>query len=618
MFENVSKESSTTIDVETIEHYRKFPMNLADVSSGELALLPYIDERIAENIIDFVESHTNTNNDQICDSLGLSGDIEILLDACTYIGAPANKGAIKAYYRARSQADLNEKRGFTEGKYLGDNYNFYQKLEAKSGNYSLGILTDRDAGELPFIDFYSGYVGFRDRSLTIIAGDFVMEKGMGNVLWRAFGSRKGVETVAPVVESGKGIIPYSSSMDVNFFRGTAASFQFDLNARKLTIGGWVSSVDRSATIDSTGTATSVYVAGYYRTDTEIEKKDKLNEKSVGGFAEFNTGNFLIGATAFILNYSNPIESKSSSAFNGSDGVISSIYSYFNSDNYSAGTELSLDGDQNIAYKVGVERNSKKLDLGLNFRYFSQDFRSPFGGSFSEFSYPSNEAGIYFGAVYKPLRVFKASFYSDFYSSLGKTYTIPQKVKGSDIFIQFDYSFGKSKLLSLRLRSENKTDAFTNELNKKIIYDKIRSSIRCDVNFPIGSRVNARIRGELAFIDNNNVKSAENGALSFFEMNYTPLDFIDLGFRTAIYKTDSYDSAIWTFEYAAPGLMTSPALYGAGARNYFYARIHPSDFLRIVIRYTDQTENSVKIIGSSWDEIVGNSRQNFLINLEINF
>lgn len=589
------------------------------VKPEDLASLPGVSLLNAYHIIEFYKQYPNSTTAELCDSLNLSPETELILDACTFSRRMPYKSE-SVSYRARNFNNISPVRGFEENIYKGNSTDFYQRLLVSSKYVDAGFLTSKDAGETDWTDFYSGFVQFHINNFKLIAGDFLPNYGMGSILWQSFGSRKGSEVIAPVLQIGAGIQPYKSSLDNQYFRGGA--FQGDIFLTEnayITISAFASKTSRNANVDSSsGEVTSIYNVGYFRTDTEIKKKNKVDETAFGSNLEFVFSGFVIGSTMLYLDYSKNINSESATAFLGKSGNLNSLYSYFKIKNFIAGGEISTDAKSNIAIKAGLQKDFKKLDFALYYRYFSSGFRSPYGYGFGEFSNPSNEEGIYTAIDWKYNRRFDLSLYSDFYHSLSRTYQVPAQVKGVDIFIEGNYKINNKNDLLIRLRSENRTDKITDLNNNGTIIQKYRNSIRIDLSTDHSKQFQTRFRLEYCLIYYEDIIPQESGLAAFSEADYLPSDYLKFGARATLFQTDSYNSSIWQYEYAMPGFMSTTALYGAGSRFYIYCRLMPINEIALIARYAITSKNQTKTLSTGYNEILDNSNSVISVQLDVGF
>jgi len=620
IFEALSKESNLSVDVESIEYFKQNPINLACATPKDILQLPTFTYHDAQRICNYIANHRILSIGMISDSLNLNTNQELILGACTYFHFDKTIDTNKAnlFYRVRNQMYLSDIYGIEEKKFQGNSLNLYQRLTYDNNTVSAGITTDKDCGERSVADFYSAYASYKKSDYMVVAGDYYLGLGLGNLFWQPMGSRKGGDVISPALDFGTGIKPYRSTIDNNYFRGLAGEYKLKLNNNysiKTTL--WLSSINRSSTIDSANNlVTSIYTAGYFRTATEIKKKNNLNEKSYGADVQLVSNSFIIGFTAVNLNYALDIESSSSSTFVGKYGTLFSTYALYNTSNNTMAVEVSKDARNNLAFKSSLQGFSKDFDYAFHFRYFSEFYRSPYGTNFGEFSYPANETGLYTALNWKISQIFNEKIYFDLYKSNGPTYYVPGVVRGIDTYSESEIKLNYYDKLIIRLRGELKTDAvrIPNSVNYKFFTGKDFSA-RVDWIKEFNSDFNVRLRLEGCKLYYEGVKPNEIGWGSFFEFNWSLISFFKISPRIACFSTDSYNSAVWFFEYALPGLMSTQALYGKGIRGVLNFKLIPVKNLNLNFCYSITYKPKEESLGSGYLKILDNKDQRLFLQLD---
>jgi hypothetical protein len=592
-------------------------------------------------------------------------------------------------YRARTFTYLHLPRGLTNGAFQGDRWSVYQRLSYRYAPFEASFTTQKDVGERSLFDFMTGFAAItlplqtssnpvqeatntpRHLSyLKIIAGDFLVQSGMGSILWRAFGARKGADVVAPAAQYGNGIEPYRSVLEQQFFRGIAAEGLIALSATSsLKAFSWVSSSARSATIDTTAnTATSLDADGYFRTQSEIARRNTLLERSAGlgvelrwhlqrhtpevqTTAQTNTQtnearikptsslpssrlqaeiepSFSLGTTVFALDYDRPITSRAVSSFFGKSGVLSQLYGSISTGSSFLAGELNRDANGHWGGRLGLQTQVAGMDLAAAFRTFDAAFRSPFGYNFGENSRPVNERGLYFGVAIKPHTSLRIASYLDVYSTLEPTSTVPEPVRGIDLFSEARWEASRHSTLLLRASIEQKTDAVTlrdGRVSTRIAFARTRATLRTEWFFTPpstaarwldGIRFRARLEG--VRVDFSSVKPEEFGWLGFAELGWKPAQTLQILARCTAYSTASFDSALWQFEPHVAGVLANTAVFGSGLRYLAVCSWQPSDWLFVWLRGEATIRYGAQSMGSGQLEIPGNTDTRITAQVECRF
>lgn len=603
--------------IEIIDYYQRNKINLRDCNPEELAQLPLISIIDAFNIINLVNSKDNLNYDDIAEQLYLDNATIIILKHCTKLEDFKSKKT-NIIYRSRYQNKLENNYGIENNKFLGDNLDLYQRLLIEGDKYSLGLLIDKDYGEREIYDFSSFYFNYNTKTINLIVGDFVPKYGMGGVFWNIFGNRKGSYVINSAFRFSTSSIPNRSSIENQSFRGIALDYKtpafFDFALKSSFI---LSKNYRSATINNdSNIVTSIYNNGLYRTENEISKKNNLEETAIGIDFQLSKNQIIIGGNFLYLDYSKEIISLSSNAFFGKQGIINSYYLCYFPKNMIIGSELTYDALNNYMFKFAFQKNYNNIDIALNYRYIQPNFRSPYGYAFGEFSSPSNEQGIYTAIFYKLNKQLDFSIYNDIYSTIERTYFVPAIVKGIDLFLETNYKIDKDNLLILRIRYENKTETLEKTNQERFIGQQYKTSFRAELQSYFTKNIYCRLRSELSLLNDEKEIKQEKGLLLFFETKYNLLKNLVLGGRFSLFSTDSYETAIWQFEYISNGYVKNIALDGNGSRVYVFLNYNITKNIELTIRYSELSKNFINTIGSGYEKVNGNKQSNLLLQLDL--
>ncbi len=615
IFEDYEDNENENQIIEIIDYYRRRKIDLLDCKLNQLAALPLISTIESYNYLNLQRKYPQLKRTDIADSLDMSEMQKYILMECTKIGKE-EKGKVYVNFRSRLIYNIEKERGFTDSIYTGDESDIYNRLLIDFSNFTIGGLSKKNRGEEFGNAFSSGFLQYQNFDFNLIVGDFIPNFGAGGIMWQSYGARKGLDVIRPTVNIGNGIYSYKSSMDIGFFRGIAAEKQIAVAKNDIIkLSFFFSDAARSATIDSNGYASSIYTSGYFRTENEISKRNKLNEKAIGGNIEYYNDRFRFGANMLSLNYDRTITSNSGAAFSGKNGFLHSYYFNLNLINFAFMSELSIDAMQNLIIKSGIQTKFRNIDIALYYRNIGENFRSPFGYAFGEFSNPENEEGFYTGISFNIIRELRFNFYADIYNTKKRTFYVPARVTGLDLFGEINYRINSRNLLTLRVRNESKTDNINISTSKSLIGQATKSSARIEIESNIAKYFKLRVRTEANNIDYDGIIQNESGLLFFADIKWNPRSFFDIGARFTQFSTDSYASAIWQFEYLANGYMRNIALDGQGNRFYIYGNFELIKNINITLRYSVSTYNNVSSIGTSYSEIEGNNQSQVFLQLD---
>jgi hypothetical protein len=672
LLEFLAQQSSINPSLDALEYLGEHPVPLSNVSAKTLQTIPGISSETALAIVSFVRRYRQQTRrvpsvEMLRDSLYLSDAQAFILAFCTVAGEKTKQSSglqpslLSLWYRARARFWAIPQRGTTSEataaqRFQGSALDLYQRLslrfDANAGTlYEVNCTAAKDAGERSVIDFLSGYARAefgRDSptQTSIIAGDYLVQSGMGTGLWQIFGPKKSADVIAPVTQTATALTPYRSSTEQQFFRGLAASSRFVFDSasggvsslRSLQVMAWASSQARAATIDTVqNTATSLDLDGLFRTRTEISKRNRLLEQVVGASieAQFQHNNqqpaLTLGASAFWLQYDKPITSRSVQVFPQQRGLITTLHGTLTQESFGMTAEIMRDGAGNIGGRIGAEtRIEAAWELAAMARAFGTEFRSPFGINFGENPKPSNEVGLYVGAVWKAVKGVRVNSYLDFYTTLSSTSTVPAPVRGVDIFTEGIWQTLPDLQLTARLRHETKTDAMTitttlgrSRTQRRVVFGRSKSSVRLHGAYSVSNTLTLQARAEAVLIGFQEVAPAETGVLAFVGCTYSPVPQLDVTARFVGFSTDSFDSALWQYESTIAGTLSNPPLYGKGIRAYCLVSLQPLDNalrekLHLALRASLTRRFDVSTLSSGATQINGNMDAQVVMQVEVQF
>ncbi|MBI5325548.1 MAG: hypothetical protein HZB41_09825, partial [Ignavibacteriae bacterium] len=584
ILEKISAETGTSPLIDEIEKYIEKPLSLKSATVEELVQIPGFSTSMAQMILE-ITYYEDVTYDEIDERLNLTDEQIFMLKLCTSLEEPSKIAKRRSVYiRLRNQNQFETQSGFETDSFKGSSINMYAKASLYYKNVSAGFLFDKDPGEQFITNFSTGFISGKLLNTNYIMGDFYIENGMGSILWKSYGMRKGGDVVSPVMQIGSGIKPYRSSVDYNFFRGIAlqSNWEFSKNANLSTVF-WLSFSPRAANIDSSGNyATSIYSKGYYRTENEIQKKNKLIEKSIGGNLELQLAKIKFGISSYLLDYSKEITSTAKNTFRGKSGFLTSAYSFLFFDNSSYSAEISRDANGYMSGKASAQYKFQNIEFAFHYRYFSTGFRSPYGYNLGESDAPANETGLYSGILMKITKKINLSLFADLYKNISSTENLPIPKKGIECFSEFEYAPTSSTKIRMRVRNEYSKDNFKSDTSTYTSYTKNISRARLDYIQSILKKFRAYLRGEIVYTSFGGIKPNEKGFLAFADLSWQPVSALSFGGRATLFTTDSYDSAIWEFAPIAPGYCLTYPMYGKGMKFFLYGSYTPFDAVTLCL------------------------------------
>ena len=384
LMENTSDDGtgkSATLD--ELEFYRLNPVDINTASFQDLCGVPFLPPPIAMKIIFLRDSLKNL----VPADLHLTGiDEPTLALVSPFITFSSRKSETHASthsdsvtsmsFRSRGSMDIHPQKPFLDGEYLGSPVAQYDRLIVNTPRWSGGILFDKDAGEPWDAGFVSGYVGFENDGIVkkFVAGDYTINDGEGLMLSSPRSSSKGGSVLYQIKATGRTIVPHLATDEYHYFQGAATTIEFYPAA--VTI--FLSRKAVAATVDSSGSVTSFYTSGLFRSQTEIEKRNAANETTVGGIADFHIGSTnRVGLSALKAEYDRPLAIYSPFTLDGKGISAIGANADFVFDSFTLFGELaenSLNSQSSVAGFIC--KVSKRLSLSSQLRSYSRTYANP--------------------------------------------------------------------------------------------------------------------------------------------------------------------------------------------------------------------------------------------------
>ncbi len=594
---NMDQQSAQTI----IEHRNKFGYFF---SPTELFAIRELNKQLIESILPFVK--TSGTNDQ------LEKNEEVISSSDSFL----NKS--KLIIRNRITNDIQNRDGFTSGKYEGSKIKSYNKfLYNYDKNYQAGFLVEKDPGEVSYTDFTSFHLQVKDIGFlkSFIAGDYILEYGQGLALWSPFGFSKGADAVFPVKKKARYLRPYTSAAEYRFFRGAASRLSFD----DFSFTAFYSNNTFDAAIDSiTGEITSVGQSGFHRFESELNKKGSAKSKLIGGVLDYRfLGRMNVGVIYYNATFDNRFESMTLYDFSGNNFNYVSTYYELNFSKINFFGEASYDGTS-VASINGIQFSANRdLIFTTSLRNYPRNYKNLYGFGFSEKSGKiNNEVGIYSGLKWKiPFGVL--NLYYDIFKFPYRTSENSLSSEGNELLIDFVSIPLPSFEVRLRYKYEDKEVTELINIDEEIVR-RLKQIARTDLIYNISKdlRLKTRIEYNHFFIKDANLK--ENGLLVYQDLRYVPQKNINLYGRIIFFQTDSFNSAVYEYENDLLGVMPNLAMYGKGIRWYVIVKYKPLQFLTLSSKYSETYKPDETSLSSGDNEIIGNVDNRISFQIDMSF
>jgi len=532
-------------------------------------------------------------------------------------------------YLSRLQQTLQPMEGYLRtdsSGYLGSPLKYYQRLGYRSDHISVNITQEKDAGELlkgpTKFDYNSGHIAFSNigELKSLVIGDYSLSFGQGLALRSGGLFGKGRNITGAPNRKARGIKPYRSSSESNYFRGLAATFGHALQATL-----FASKRKLSATMVNNDTTHYPSATGYHRTFTELGKRNDIEQRVVGGHlsAKFRSG--IVGVTAYHLNFSKYI-AHSSAVYDQYDfegqraSAVSMDYRFINGPAILFGEGVrSLNGGMGFVNGAELEAGDRMKGV-LVYRNYQKNLHSLLGNGFGEQSgEPQNEEGIYTGLKHQLNQNIEIGAYFDQFRFMAPRYGDHFPGEGHDWLFYTAVDFSKKWKGYFMFRGERKSEEYKKELANGRLHilkgQMFKNGVRLHMEYQLSPKARLRTRGELIWTRHPD-QSTEVGYLLYQDLRIRPLSNLRIDARMCVFDTESYDSRVYEFENDLLYVMSSTMLYQQGQRMYVLLDYEPTHFMEIWLKYGVTFYENQQTIGSGLNRIVGNKKRQ--VGFEVRF
>ena len=626
LIQDLLEESSIDLEddylYDLLENLEDNPVNLNTADINTLLTIPFLDLNSAQNILDYKKQYGKFfSTKELFAVKGLDNSIARALQLFTVVSEVEEKpfidlSGLSVEVRSRFVKDLQDRKGYMDGSYLGNDYKSYQRAKLKFGNFNFSGLIEKDPGETNYNDFSSFSLSFNDYEFIkkITVGNYLIEFGQGLIYWGPYSFGKGSEAVRTISRSAHHLRDYTSTDENQFYHGAASNLQFG----EFDFTAFYSNHNIDANVDSEiGEITSLPLSGYHRTQSELDKKNLASETSLGGILSANLSNELsIGVAYQNIKYDRPIAASglfkpSGDAFNFFSIGYSFIHNNIRISGEAAYNEISVASINNLEWTL-----SDRLSFITSIRSYPRNFYTIKGTGFGEGSNTSNEVGIYTGIRWRS-DYGVVNFYYDQFKFPYESFNSAYPSSGDEFLLDYQYRPLPKSLLNIKVKRENKEVSKTID-DKDVLVDQIRTNLRVSYDYYVLKNLRFRSRIEYIFFDQSGTNLNETGYLLLQDFRYELLKSLRFYGRIVIFDTDSYNSRVYQFENDLRGVLTNPALFGKGTRWYLIVEFNLIDNLRLSAKYSELYKPNEQILSSGDNEINGNLDNRISVQLDLKF
>jgi len=635
ILENATQDAEDSELIDLLTRLEENPLDLNTATNEELQQIPGLDPITILNILERRERDPFRSIDDLFEIDGITPDIFgtvrkfVTVGSTTGFQSPFGIGSLRL--RSRVQEDLQKRRGFQDGSFTGSSFKIYNRLVARSIPIDLfegtpgtiveiGALAEKDAGERRIGDHVAGYVDVRRLGPIerLIVGDYVFEAASGLTFWRSLSFGKGSDVLQPFRKRGGGIKPFLSTEENLYFRGAAATVGF--GPASLSIA--YSQKPLHATVTPNGEISSLYTAGYFRTESELLRRNTTSERMMGARLVYAiTKGIAVGTTGYRARFEHPLALSGTFAPSGRDVGATSVDLIYAEKRVSAFAEVARDDDGTVAGIAGILfRPVRGFNVVVIGRDYPFDFNSFHGNGFGESDGTRNERGVYAGLKFRATSWLMLSAYYDHFRFPWRTTLIRLPSGGHDLLTLAEVTFTRKLALHAQYKAKVKsvTESGLDEVQRSVrqVGDREQQNYRMTLMFVPSITFRWRTRFELVNVRYGISGKYEKGYLIYQDIRIIPIRRLLIDSRVCVFETDSYDSRVYEFETDVGGTFSNPALYGRGVRWYVTGRYEVMKSLDVWFRYAATIREGAKSMSSGSSEIQGDIDNRFTLQLEV--
>jgi len=582
LIENLVPEPLTNYEefntIEYLEELQRDPINLNTADMTILQKIPELDLNYAQLIIQYRDKYGHFFSiNELFTIKGLPkyiiNNIKPFITISDHIKhevytKPTHTSILnfaRINLRSRFSFDLKDKDDLSYKNYPGSMLKLYNKLTLLNEQGEAEILTEKDPGERSYYDFISFHLLLKNIGPLekAVFGDYTFEFGQGLVLWGPFGFSKTTDAIFPIKRRENIIHPYNSTDENRFLRGIATSIKYD----ELQFSFFYSNHKLDASTDSiSGGISSLITSGYHRTSSELSHHNSLNETVWGCTGNYSYNDLLhLGILYYTIKFNKPL--KGSVLYT----PVGDRFNYFSTSyEYFFIPTIIFSGETAYDFKSIASLNTIQISFNKNFlfvssiRNYPRDFNSILGNSLAEQrSKVQNETGFYNG--FKLLTNFGTiNFYYDQFKFPFGGYRFPISNAGEEFLFSYTNTFKEDINIKINYKYEDK-DYLLNQDDQKSIVRRGRNDFRLILswNFSKAVRLKSIVEYNVIRIKEDNM--TEKGVLINNSIFINLINNLILTGGISFFKTDSFFSSVYEYDYNIGGLVRGEVLYGDGAK-----------------------------------------------------
>jgi len=540
----------------------------------------------------------------------------------------------------RYTRDLDLGRGYREDRFLGPPGRLTTRLRLDhERRVQLALTLDKDPGEplrwAPTTDTYgfdhvAGSLSLQDLGpvKTLVLGDFTAQFGQGVALWQGLRFGKGRDPVSPVLQDGRGVLPYRSASEANYFRGAGATVGLPWN---LSVTAFASLRHRDASLDSSLVDRSgrsgpipvrtISAGGVHRTPSELARKGTFGERIVGGALEYRESALHLGAAGYRSRFDRSLRPGDAPyrRFQVAGRQTSMLTAYATAylDDYTVFGEVARAPNGAYGGLLGAAYDAGDFaDVILLGRWYPPDLQNFHGNAFGGGSRTQNERGIYTGLRLQVAKRWSVAAYFDQFRAPWLRFNVPRPTSGWEArtVLNYDPRPWLSTYLQLRAQGEDEATEHRGPGDRTLegVQKEHRYSARWHTEYTFSDALTVRTRIEVS--QQTTPSTTAEGFFLSQGLQWTPHPSVQLDAQIAFFDTDGFAARIYAYEQDLLYSFSVPVFFDRGRRTYVMARYEPVPSLTLEAKYGITRYDNRSTIGSGLNQVQGSRRREIRVQV----
>ncbi len=632
--EGVAEDFTDDIIEELSERITE-PLNLNTVTRPQLEQFPFLNDLQIENLLAYLYIHGEMQT--VYELQLVSGMDRKTLDyLLPFICVrPVENRRVSPRFKeilsyskhevlTRLDIPLYKKKGY-EKTYLGSPLYHSLRYGFRYRDYLYaGVTAEKDAGE-PFgalynrsgYDYYSFYFLLKNvgRIRSLAVGNYRLSFGQGLVVNNGFSLGK-TSASDFFQHRSTGIGKHSSTDEYNYFRGIAAAVSL---SKPLTLSAFYSHRSLDGTV-SDGAITSIYKTGLHRSRTEADKKHTFSLQMAGGNLTYQKDQLKLGLTGMYYFFSQPYEPelRKYARYNlqGRTHYNMGIDYQYRLHKFLWQGEAAIGRHGQAFLNRLLYTPSQIYKFMLVHRYYAHDYWALFASSFTE-SAVQNENGWYLAGEVSPLPYWTFFGSIDLFSFPWWKYRISKPSQGVEGVFKATFSPRKQCNMYVSYQYQQKERDVTGT-GGEVILPTYHHRLRYRLNYVPQETIALRTT-----LDGTSFHSQGKEVGYGYQLTQSAswlLPWIPLvtTLQGSYFHTDDYDSRVYISEKGLIYTFYTPSFQGEGMRFSFHARLDLDDRWMILGKYAQTIYCDRDEIGSGYDLIYGNKKEDIQLQLRFKF